>query len=66
MGARQRRCCRGPDGRRPFEAWRDGPCRGSRDGGQCKRGSAPAPDLAGSCRARAAPTRVWVQDPAGS
>eukprot|EP00959_Pyramimonas_sp_CCMP1952_P276705 5784062-Pyramimonas_sp.AAC.1 len=32
-------------------------CRGSRDEGRCKRGSARAPDLAGSCRAKATPTQ---------
>eukprot|EP00959_Pyramimonas_sp_CCMP1952_P284026 5936817-Pyramimonas_sp.AAC.1 len=41
-------------------------CRGSRDGGQCKRVSARATDLAGSCSPRGALTLVSVKDPAGS
>eukprot|EP00959_Pyramimonas_sp_CCMP1952_P261114 5459377-Pyramimonas_sp.AAC.1 len=35
-------------------------------GGKCTRGSVRAADLAGSCRARGALTRAWVQHPAGS
>ncbi|CAK0891267.1 unnamed protein product, partial [Prorocentrum cordatum] len=41
-------------------------CRGPRGGGPRKRGSARAPGPAGSCGARGALSRVWVQDPAGS
>eukprot|EP00959_Pyramimonas_sp_CCMP1952_P351577 7366290-Pyramimonas_sp.AAC.1 len=43
-----------------------GGLRGLGGGSQCTRGSARAPDLAGSCRAKGALTRACVQDPASS